>query len=91
MTLTLDGRYIAYPYGVLEDVLARVNDLLFPEDIVLLDMLEDYETPLLLGRPLLATSRATIDLELGELILRFNKEKIVFNVFEEMKLHKENP
>lgn len=30
-------------------------------------------------------------METGELILRFIKEKYVFNVFEAMKHHKENP
>lgn len=53
-------------------------------------MSEDYEIPLLLGRPFLATCRALIDVELGELILRFNKEKLVLNMFKAMKFQKEN-
>ena len=55
MTLTLADCSFSYPYGVLEDVLVKVNDLLFPADFVILDMEEDDETPLLLGRPFLAT------------------------------------
>lgn len=51
MTLTLADRSVTYPYGVLEDVLVRVDDLFFPIDFVILDMPEDAETPLLLGRP----------------------------------------
>ena len=61
MTLTLSKRFVTYPYEVLEDVLVRVNDLLFPANFVILDMPEDAETPLLLGRPFLATGRALID------------------------------
>jgi len=74
MTLTLADCSFSYPYGVLEDVLVKVNDLLFPADFVILDMEEDDETPLLLGRPFLATWRALIDVEMGELMLRFQDE-----------------
>jgi len=91
MTLTLADRSISYPYGVLEDVLVRVNDLLFPADFVILDMEEDDETPLLLGRPFLATGRALIDVEMGELMHRFQNEQVVFNIFEAMKHRNENP
>jgi len=55
MTLTLVDHSVSYPYGVLEDVLVKVNDLSFPDDFVIIDMEEDDETPLLLGRPFLAT------------------------------------
>ncbi|PNX63072.1 hypothetical protein L195_g061440 [Trifolium pratense] len=47
--------------------------------------------PLLLGRPFLATSRALIDVELGELMLRTEDQKIVFNVFETMKSYEGDP
>jgi len=91
MTLTLADRSISYPYGVLEDVLVKVNELLFPADFVILDMEEDEELPLLLGRPFLATGRALIDVEMGELMLRFQDEQVVFNIFEAMKHRSENP
>lgn len=55
-------------------MLVRVDGLLFPADFVKLDMLEDAETPLLLGRPFLSMGRALIDVEIEELILMFNKE-----------------
>lgn len=90
MNLTLSNHSITYPYGVLKYVLVRVNGLLFPTDFVILDMFEVSETLLLLGRPFLETGKALIDVELGELTLRFNKEKFVFNMFEAMEFHKEN-
>ena len=90
ITLTLADCSVSYPYGVLEDVLVKVNDLLFPTDFVILYMEEDDETPLLLGRPFLATGRALIDVEMGELMLRFQKEQVVFNIFEAMKHRNEN-
>jgi hypothetical protein len=91
MTLTLADRSVTYLYGVLEDVLVKVNDLLFSVDFVILDMDEDSEVPLLLGRPFLATGRTLIDVELGELMLRFQNEQVIFNVFEAMRHQNENP
>ena len=75
MSLTLVDRSIAYQYRVLEYVLMKVDDLLFPTNFVIFDMPKDFETLLLIGRSFLAASRALIDMELGELIIRFNKEK----------------
>lgn len=69
----------------------KVNDLLFPADFVVLDMEGDEEIPLLLGRPFLATGSSLIDVEMGELMLRFQDEQVVFNIFEAMKHRNENP
>ena len=91
MTLTLVDRSISYPFGVLEDVLVKVNELVFPADFVILDMVEDEEMPLILGRPFLATGLALIDVEMGELMLRFHDEQVVFNIFEAMKHRDDNP
>ncbi|XP_050919223.1 uncharacterized protein LOC127136739 [Lathyrus oleraceus] len=88
MTLTLADKSIIYPYGILEYVLVRVDDLGFPANFVILDMPEDSETPLLLGRSFLETCKALIYVVMGELILRFNNEKVVFNVFEALNHHK---
>lgn len=49
MTLTLVDWSITYRYGVLEDVLVRVEDLLFTIDFMILDMLEDSEAQTILG------------------------------------------
>lgn len=91
MTLTLVDCSITYPYEVLKYVLLRVDGLLFPTDFIILDMLEDSEIPVLLVRPFLATCKALIDVALREMVLRFNEEKVVFNMFEAMKHKKENP
>ncbi|GAU52017.1 hypothetical protein TSUD_418330, partial [Trifolium subterraneum] len=88
MQLSLADRSIVYPYGILHDVLVRVGEFVFPADFIIMDMAEDREVEsLLLGRPFLATGRALIDVEMGELMLRTEEEKIMFNVFEAMKRH----
>ena len=91
MTHTLADRSISYPFGVHEDVLVKVNELVFPADFVILDMAEDEEMSLILGRHFLATGRALINVEMGELMLRFHNEQVMFNIFEAMKHRDENP
>ncbi|CAJ2636922.1 unnamed protein product [Trifolium pratense] len=91
MQLSLADRSITYSYGILQDVLVRVAEFVFPADFVILDMEENAEVPLLLGRPFLATGRALIDVEMGDLMLRFNDEKVNFNIFEGMRNQDEIP
>nr|XP_025664788.1 uncharacterized protein LOC112763297 [Arachis hypogaea] len=71
--------------GVMENVLVKVEKFFLPTDFVILDMEEDYNTPIILGRPFLATGRALIDVEKGELMLRVHDELLVFHVF--MTMH----
>ncbi|XP_058762566.1 uncharacterized protein LOC131635948 [Vicia villosa] len=51
MTLQLADKSTTRPYGVAEDLLVKVDKFLFPVDFVVIDMEEDIETPLILGRP----------------------------------------
>lgn len=48
------------PKGVVEDVLIRVGEFQFPADFIVLDISPGLEvlekTPIILGRPFLATS-----------------------------------
>ncbi|KAG7995172.1 hypothetical protein I3843_01G095200 [Carya illinoinensis] len=85
ISLQLADRSIKYPRGVIEDVLVKVDKFIFPADFVVLDMKEDEDVPLILGRPLLATGRALIDVQKGELTLRVNKEEVMFNIYQAMK------
>ncbi|XP_075473347.1 uncharacterized protein LOC142504353 [Primulina tabacum] len=85
ISLQLADRSIKYPRGVVEDVLVKVDKFIFPVDFVVLDMEEDREIPLLLGRPFLATGRALIDVHKDELVLRLNDESVIFNVFQSIK------
>ena len=53
---------------------------------MVLDMEEDQEVPLILGRPFLATKRALIDVQKGELTLRVNKEEVMFNIYQAIEI-----
>ncbi|KAJ9547944.1 LOW QUALITY PROTEIN: hypothetical protein OSB04_020487 [Centaurea solstitialis] len=65
VTLQLADRSIAYPKGKIEDVLVKVDKFIFPADFVILDYEADRETPIILGRPFLATGRTLIDVQKG--------------------------
>ncbi|XP_061369481.1 uncharacterized protein LOC133312326 [Gastrolobium bilobum] len=85
VSLQLADRSIRRLDGVIEDVLVKIDKFIFPADFVILNMEEDAEIPLLLGRPFLATARAMIDVKQGKLMLRMNEETITIDVFESMK------
>ncbi|KAL5555463.1 hypothetical protein UlMin_037699 [Ulmus minor] len=63
ISLQLADQSVKYPRGVIEDVLIKVDKFIFPTDFVVLDMEEDREIPLILGRPFLATGRTLIDVQ----------------------------
>ncbi|XP_061357725.1 uncharacterized protein LOC133302023 [Gastrolobium bilobum] len=85
VSLQLADRSIRRPDRVIEDVLVKIDKFIFPADFVVLNMEEDTEILLLLGRPFLATAKAMIDVEQGKLMLRVNEETITIDVFESMK------
>ena len=85
VTLQLAYRSLKHPRGVIEDVLVKVNKLMFSTDFIVLDMEEDKEIPIILGRPFLTTRRAMIDIQRRELKLRVQEDEVKFNVFEAVR------
>nr|GEV55981.1 reverse transcriptase domain-containing protein [Tanacetum cinerariifolium] len=80
MTLELTDRSISHPVGVAEDVFVKVGTFHFPTDFVVIDFDADPRVPLILGRFILKTGRALIDVFEGELTLRVGKEALTFNL-----------
>jgi hypothetical protein len=85
VSLQLADRSVTYPKGIIEDVLIKVKQFVLPADFLVLDMEEDREIPLLLGRPFLATAGTLIDVQQGTLTLRVQDESVEFKVFEAVK------
>ena len=85
ITLQMADRSMVKPEGVLEDVLVTVGKFVFPLDIIVLDMEEDSQVPLLLGRPFLATGAALIDMQKGVLTLRVGNEAAAFDLIKGMQ------
>ena len=76
MTLQMADRSMVQPEGILEDVLMKVGKFIFPMDFVVMNIEEDKQVPLLLGRPFLATGVVLIDVKKGEPTLRVGDEAI---------------
>ena len=70
---------------MIEDALVKVDKFIFSVDFIILDMKEDKEIPIILGRPFLATGRAMIGVQRGELKLRVQDDEVKFNVFERVR------
>ena len=85
ITLQLADRSLKHPRGVIEDVLVKVDKFTFLADFIMLDMKEDKEIPIILGRPFLATRRAMIDVQKGKLKLRVRDDEVGFSVFNEVR------
>ncbi|KAK4709722.1 hypothetical protein R3W88_004235 [Solanum pinnatisectum] len=65
MCLLMADRTVKKPIGVLQDVLVKVGPFIFPTDFIILDCEVDFEVPIILGRPFLATECALVDTERG--------------------------
>ncbi|KAI3797202.1 hypothetical protein L1987_32457 [Smallanthus sonchifolius] len=85
MSIQLADRSVKYPRGIIENMLVKIDKFVFPVDFVILDMDEDKNVPLILGRPFLATAKALIDVCTGKLTLRVDNEEITFDVGQSMK------
>ena len=85
VTLQMADRTLAKPEGIIEDVLIKVGKFIFPVDFIILDMEEDSQVPMLLGRPFLATGAALIDMQKGILPLRVGEETSDFNLIRSLR------
>jgi len=62
MTLQLVDRSITKPYRVIEDVLVIVKHFILPANFVVMDICEDDDIPLILGRPFMLTTSCVVDM-----------------------------
>ena len=74
MTLQLVDRSITRPYGVVKDVLVKVRHFIFLVDFVIMDIEEDTEIPLILGRPFILTANCVVDMGNGNLELSIDNK-----------------
>ncbi|XP_062080342.1 uncharacterized protein LOC133785099 [Humulus lupulus] len=80
VSLQMTDRSVKHPCGVIEDVLVKVNKFIFLADFIILDMEEDENISINLGRPFLATGRALIDVDKGELKLHVQQDELACGV-----------
>ncbi|GJU14861.1 RNA-directed DNA polymerase, eukaryota [Tanacetum coccineum] len=70
LTIELADRTIKQPRGIAESVLVRIGKFVFPTDFIILDIPEDDDVPLILGRPFLSTTHVKIDVFNKKVTLR---------------------
>lgn len=66
---------VKYPIGILKDIPVRIRQLYIPTDFVVMDIKEDDEIAILLGRPFLSTIGAIIDVNRGKTTFEIGDEK----------------
>ncbi|XP_021762408.1 uncharacterized protein LOC110727158 [Chenopodium quinoa] len=77
-TIQLANRSVKLPCGELEDVPIQVGHIYVPCDFVVMDMEEDDNTPLILGREALKTLGAVINCKNNTITCEVADEKMVF-------------
>ena len=82
-------RTVKRPTGILYDVLVTVESFIFLADFVILDCEVNFEVPIILGRQFLATGRAYVDMENGQMKFRLNNEEVTFNICRSMRQNSE--
>ena len=89
MTLQLADRSITRPYGVVDDVLVKVRQFTFLADFVIMDIEEDAEIPLILGRSFMLTTNCMVDMGKGNLEMSIDDQKVTFNLLDAVKHSKD--
>nr|GFB48358.1 hypothetical protein [Tanacetum cinerariifolium] len=70
LTIELAERTIKQPKGITEKVLVRIGKFIFSIDFIILDIPEDDDVPLILGRLFLSTAHSKIDVYKRKFTLR---------------------
>ncbi|GJW24911.1 DNA damage-inducible protein 1-like protein [Tanacetum coccineum] len=84
MVIEILDRSMQSPKGIVENVLVKIDKFNFLVDFLILDIVEDNKVPIILGRPMLATAHARIDVFGRKISLEVGKEKVIFNANEGM-------
>jgi hypothetical protein len=78
--------------GIAKDVTVKIRDQEVPADFMVLDMGEEDDVHLILGRPFLHTTSAIIYMKQGEIHFHFPREKVhcYFNSYTTYEKPKKN-
>ncbi|GJX33298.1 reverse transcriptase domain-containing protein [Tanacetum coccineum] len=66
------------PFGIVRDILVKIDKFLFPSDFVILD--QTPNSTIILGRPFLATVHAQNSVFEKEISVGIGKERVTFNI-----------
>jgi hypothetical protein len=83
--LQLADRSVKIPWGIVEDVLIKVDKFYFPVDFIVLDtepvQMIGIEIPVILGRPFLSAANALINCRSGVMKISFGNITVELNIF----------
>nr|KYP67651.1 hypothetical protein KK1_023996 [Cajanus cajan] len=77
MTLQLVDRSIK-----IKNMLVKVDKIIFSSNFIIIDIKDDLQVPIILGRPFMMTTKALINVANGKFKLRMQDEVVAFYVFE---------
>jgi hypothetical protein len=86
MTLQLADRSVKRPWGIIEDVLIKVDKFYLPMDFIVIDTEPVHnvgsQIPVILGRPFLVTANALINCRTGVMKISFGNMTVELNIFD---------
>ncbi|KAL1541501.1 hypothetical protein AAHA92_25713 [Salvia divinorum] len=88
MVIQLADRSCIHPKGVVENMIVKVHDFLYPVDFHVIKMTEQESagsSGVLLGRPFLRTAKTIIDVFDDTICLDYHGDKYTFSIDEAMK------
>ncbi|CAM8908350.1 unnamed protein product [Rhodiola kirilowii] len=85
ISIHLVDRSCRIPKGILKDVPVKVKNIYIPADFIVLDISEDIDIPIILGRPFLYMAKVVIDMDRGSIALRVGSERVVFYLLDMCK------
>lgn len=66
--------------GIVEDVLVRVDKFVFPMYFIVVNMDENKEVPIILGRPFFDTVKEILDIHERNFMLRVGEGTVTFKI-----------
>ncbi|GJW99585.1 zinc knuckle CX2CX4HX4C containing protein [Tanacetum coccineum] len=68
------------PKGIVRNLLIKIDKFILPIDFIILDTLENFRMPVILGKPLLTTAHAKVDVFKKAISLEVGNEKVIFKM-----------
>ena len=87
MILKLADRSTIQIVGFVEDIPIKIQGIYIPADFVVVDIPEDQDVPIILGRPFLAIAGAIVDVKNGRIVFQVSDEMVGFEFENVMKGH----
>jgi hypothetical protein len=85
LVLTLADRFTINLVGFVEDVPVKIEGIYIPTDFVVVDIEEDDDVPIIIGRPFLATTGALVAIKNGRIVFQVSNKMVGFELENVMK------